>query len=223
MHSSDKVARRHAEQVIAQAMDQAGSCSFLSHQLETKNKAEVARAFPHTCIERQSRKCKRPESVADQNLRNLRHKGSLTECTGMFAFCPHCTKSWTNSEFVASYLVNHAQVPGLSNFPDGPPRRLKAMAVEYQQKGPACDFSIGAVVEGAYNLHGHTFPSCFGMKTDLSGKKRKAASQDVECRYRFPQRKKRKSCVQDASDIPVRWFLWDGSHQERHIKEVCPK
>ena len=146
MQSSDRAACRSAEQVIAQAMDQAGSCSFLSRQLERKNNCEVARAFPHSCTIRQSKKRKIPEIVADQNLRNLRHKGTLTECTSMFAFYPHCTKSWTNSEFVASYLVNHAQVPGLSNFPDGPPRRLKAMAVEYQRKGSDSEFLASALL-----------------------------------------------------------------------------
>jgi len=147
----------------------------------------------------------------------------------MFAYCPHCTTSWTNTEFAASYLVNCAKVPGLSIFPDGPPRRLKAMAVEYQQRGSTSGFDISTVVEGGYNLHLHTAASCFGKSCSLvkSGasvnNKRKAASQQNECRYRYPQRKKRKTTVQNASDPPVQWFLWDGTHEERYIKEVCPE
>jgi len=103
------------------------------------------------------------------------------------------------------------------------------MAVEYQQKGSSSGFDISTVVEGGYNLHSHTAASCFGKSCSLvkSGasvnNKRKAASQQNECRYRYPQRKKRRTTVQNASDSPVQWFLWDGTHEERYIKEVCPE
>lgn len=145
----------------------------------------------------------------------------------MFAYCPQCTKSWTNEEFVKSYLVNAIKVPGLTAFPDTRVRRLKAMAVKYQMDLARNIDPI--IIDAAYNLHIHT-KSCFKClavpgkipKTGINSKKRKCtATIEGDCRYREPHRKKHKTIVQNASEHPIKWFAWDGSYNERFIKEIC--
>jgi hypothetical protein len=104
-----------------------------------------------------------------------------------------------------SYLINKAKVPGLTQFPDGTTRRLKAMALEYQKSGVNGSLSeslAGCVVDAAYNYHSHTNSSCFG-KSEHSDRKRKR-DNFYECRYRFPRRKKRKTVVQNVSETAVR-------------------
>jgi hypothetical protein len=78
------------------------------------------------------------------------------------------------------------------------------------------------------NYHEHTASSCFGKAATFKGKetsaKRKRQTEiNCECRYRFPRRKKRKTIVQNASEEKVKWYFWDGSFDERHLKEVCNK
>jgi hypothetical protein len=69
--------------------------------------------------------------------------------------------------------------------------------------------------------------SCFGkavtvqQSDNVKGKKKRKAGKNYECRYCYPQRKKRRTIVQNASSEPVKWFLWDGSYEKRFIKEVC--
>ena len=43
----------------------------------------------------------------------------------------------------------------------------------------------------------------------------------MECRYHYPQWQKRTTTVDNAGEMGVSWFSWDGSQEERFIKEVC--
>lgn len=136
--------------------------------------------------------------------------------------------TWTSSELVESYLLNKVKVPGLTKFPDNESRRLKAKAVEYQKSGAMSSLS-GSIIDAAYNHHCHTNSSCFGKAPKVhqadngQRKTKRKAGKNYECRYRYPQRKKRRTVVQNASNEKVKWFLWDGSCEERYIKEVCLK
>jgi len=171
---------------------------------------------------------RRPVVVDDQKLRDLRHQDGYTLSEGVLAHCPHCTMTWTSSELVESYLLNKVKVPGLTKFPDNESRRLKAKAVEYQKSGAMSSLS-GSIIDAAYNHHCHTNSSCFGKAPKVhqadngQRKTKRKAGKNYECRYRYPQRKKRRTIVQNASNEKVKWFLWDGSCEERYIKEVCLK
>jgi hypothetical protein len=140
--------------------------------------------------------------------------------------------TWTGTDLLESYLKNKVKVPGLNVFPDTEAKRLKAMAVEYQKAGTNNSYLTASVIDAAYNYHSHTSSSCFGKsdkKKQLANsstspaKKRKSPGKNYECRYRYPQRKKRRTIVQNASQSPVNWYLWDGTHEKRFIKEVCVK
>jgi PIF1-like helicase len=124
--------------------------------------------------------------------------------------------SWTSTELIESYMLNAVKVPGLTQFPDGNVKRLKAFAVEYQ-KNQTGESLNSCIIDAAYNFHCHT-KSCFGKAKNL---KRKLI--EVECRYRLPQRKKRKTIVQNACDSKILWYNWNGSSSERYIKEICIK
>jgi hypothetical protein len=95
------------------------------------------------------------------------------------------------------------------------------MTIEHEQDGEDIDT---AVIDAAYNHHVHT-QGCFRTKANAkpSEKKRKRASHEDECRYRFPACKRRQSKVRDATETPVKWFRWDGSFMVRHLKEVTVK
>ena len=98
-------------------------------------------------------------------LHNLHHQLGQNLAGKMFAYCPHCTKCWTNEEFVKSYLVNAVGVPGLTGYPDNRVRRLKAMVVNYQSD--AVDDVNTVIINAAYNHHIH-MKSCFKSTKDTA-------------------------------------------------------
>lgn len=137
-------------------------------------------------------------------------------------------KSGLTLSLLNTFLLNAVKVPSLTEFPDRHARRLKAMILLYQ-KGAQVECGIEAVIDVAYNYHVHT-RSCFRMSHDKrTGKSNtlKRSPQDAnqynECRYRLPNRKRRKTIVQNASDTPCMWFLWDGTSEEIYIKEIRVK
>ena len=221
LHSENEQQRLSAATEIVERADKVGSTVFMGevpdHAAENNNYTHhYARTFSHECCVPNWRR-RSPEVVNDQELRNLRHRVGQHSKGGMFAYCPACTYSWTNTKLVESYLMNHVKVRNLSCFPDMQVRRLKAMAVEYQRSTAEDSQSIGQVVEAAYNLHVHNNRSCYNK---TSSKKRSVVSREDECRYRFPQKRQRKTVVQNSSKDIVKWYCYDGSFEERHIKEV---
>jgi hypothetical protein len=144
------------------------------------------------CTEENELLRRAPLIVEDQKLRLLRHRIGQNTTGKMFAYCPECTMSWTNEEFVASYLMNGVKVPGMTAFPDIGVRRLKAMCIEHQKEiGGSIDSTI---VDAAYNHHIHT-NSCFtcqkekqefSPKNGTNTKKRVRSAKCDECHYRSP-------------------------------------
>jgi hypothetical protein len=225
LHSPSRSVQRQATKSISDCMDKVGSCSLFLIDQDRRVTNQVASALPHQCTTHVRNRCV-AEIVDEQKLRNLRYKQGSYESGGMFAYCPHCTKTWTSAELVESYLINKAKISGLTEYPDQATRRLKAMAVEYQ-KSTDDVFLAPCNVDAAYNHHFHTSSSCFGETAKMQKHRNIATSSKQkktsysECRYRFPRRKKRKTMVQDVSGTPIRWFSWNGEYEERHIKEVC--
>ena len=126
--------QRGATKSIIDCMDKVGSCSLFLMDQDLRVSREVASVLPHQCTIRAKDRCV-AEILDEQKLCNLRYKQGSYESGGMFAYCPHCTKTWTSPELVESYLINKAKVPGLTEYPEQTTRRLKAMAVEYQKSG----------------------------------------------------------------------------------------
>ena len=157
-------------------------------------------------------------------MRALRHEKGIGETRARFADCPHCKYYWTNEELIESYLVHGVKVPGLTAYPDQA-KRLKAMAIEYQKSPPNSTQMEAYIVDAGYNHHIHAPSSCFGKtkSESISAKSKKSGhKRNLECRYRYPRRKKQKTVIQDTGDV-VNWYLWNGTFNERKIKEVCLK
>jgi hypothetical protein len=226
LHSPDLNISRQAARSITECMDHVGGCSLFSFgHGEHSTWQKPAVYFPHDCTVADPNQRRKPAVVDDQKLRNLRYREGQIISAGIFAYCRHCTKVWTSEELVESYLINKAQVPGLTRYPDTVTRRLKAMAVEYQ-KSRGDGALASCIIEAAYNYHSHTTSSCFGKAEkiqdtgNISSRKR-TSQNNYECRYRYPQRKKIRTCLQNASETAVTWFFSDGSSEDRYIKEVC--
>jgi Helitron helicase-like domain at N-terminus len=124
LYDSNKATQKTASIVLSESMDKVASCCLYPaksiHQLTNRHET-----FPHACntnVHLQHRQV--PKPVDDQQLRNLRYK----EQQGMLAYCPHCTVSWTSEQLVESFLKTIVKVPGLTEFPDGTAKRLKATA-----------------------------------------------------------------------------------------------
>ena len=220
LHSPSRLIARQAKRKMEQFFDRVSSTALFATKRQcTQQRKEPV--FQHECLLAQS-KCNPPTVVDDQSLRILRHRVGQETTGRQFAYCQHCTKSWTNEELVESFLLNIAQIPGLTTYPDKV-RRLKSMAVQYQMpRGPEVD---RIVVDAAYNHHVHT-KSCFASKPQPKNgnagnqRKRKMPSKGEECRYRHPQCKKQRTTLQNSSTEAVNWYSWDGSFSKRFIKEI---
>ena len=204
-------------------IDAISSAALLSMTFEHWHH-NYAAAFPHPCTVLDEYCRHAPIVVDDQKLHFLHHRIGQNSIGKTFAYCPHCTKTWTNEEFIESYLMNVVKVPGLTCYPDNNVKRLKAMAVRHQKEGNITP----VVIDAGSNLHGHTW-SCFDCKECVpkngsNTQKQKCSHKDGdECHYHYPAHKKWRTVVQNVSSDPVRWYHWDGSFEERHIKEICMK
>jgi hypothetical protein len=120
---------------------------------------------------------------------------------------------------MGSYLKNMMQVPSFSRYPDVDVRRLKSIAIEYQKNDEQNDIEK-CIIDASYNCHVHT-SSCF--KKFKNDKTNKFCIDDCECRYRYPQKKKQKTSIQDITNTAIPWYSWHGSSEDRTIKEVAIK
>ena len=214
LYSANQRERKAAQRDLCNFIDSISSCSLFDQSKFGQGQPRTA--FPHDCpVQPQFRKL--PVVVEDQELRFLRHEEGEKALNRRFAYCPHCVHCWTNEELVQSYLIYGAKIEGLMQYPDSV-KRLKAMAVEYQ-KSPAGSLPPKIeVINAAYSQHMHATKGCFGSSEP---KKRKAPTcSNRECRYRYPQSKRKRTCIENVSESPMKWFAWDGTFSEIHVKEV---
>jgi hypothetical protein len=207
LHSRNRLERRGSESEIIRFVDNISSCSLINvhHSTEVHKLKE---AFDHKCAIARKRDRSIPIIVDDQSLRNLRQRkpSNVAEEEEVFAYCPHCSATtWSNNEFIKTYFVNYIKVPGLTQFPEGEERRLKSMALEYQEKGNDELEIMECVINAAYNHHRHT-KSCFERHN--SEYKCQGKDEIQECRYRYPQSAQKKTIIKNASDNPVSWYKW---------------
>ena len=226
LHSTDTLEATLAKDEIEKTMDSVASTELVN--------VKDAPAFDHDCTVNNPWHRRKPAVIDDQGLRDLRHRHAAGTKGAMFAYCPHCTESWTNEELIEDYLKNTAGIPELSSFKnDKQTRRLNAIAIEYQKDRPNAE-PPKTVINAAYNHHLSTHVrSCFGdnkkpkdSQLNSSNKRKRDQRQgwsEHECRYRLPQRKKVKTILQEATDEKVSWYSWNGSITYRHIHEVMIK
>jgi hypothetical protein len=226
LHSSSHRVKQNAEHCIKEFIDNISNCEmfFNDDSMLCYDRNRVAKAFPHQCEVTEVHHRQNPTVVDDQSLRNLRQKDGSFATGEAYAYCPHCATTWSSNELLESYLINGAKVPSLTAFPESEVRRLKAMAVEHQKSNDGEEAVPCWIINAAYNHHIHT-KSCFdkcGNGKETTGR-RVLNAKDIECRYRYPQRPKRSTVIQNASDTLMSWYDWKGENELRHIKEVCPK
>jgi len=133
--------------------------------------------------------------------------------------CQHCPQTWSYDDLQVSYLKDWVKVPLYSSVEYEPKvKRLKTLAIEYQ-KTTDQNATHNYVTDFGYNFHCHT-DSCFKA---YKGQQRNdiISKQKNECRYRYPQKKNEKTIIQNVSITKLPWFLWNGKHEERFIKELC--
>jgi len=222
MYKGNSREQQNAKRDLAGMLDRVGSAVLFDTKRCPRN-GIAQTAFPHPCTVPNINLRQPPVVCNEQTLRNLRHRdGQLSG--GYFAYCPHCTKTWSNEEFVESYLINAVKVPGLTHFPDREVDRLKAMTIDYQKGAVEVD---PAVVDAGFSHHSHVkscFAACKSQVSSSSAKKRKdpprIRADDYECRYHLPRGKKQRTTVDNATSAPVKWYLWDGTAEERHLMEM---
>jgi len=211
LHGHDINHRQTAANDISSTIDSIMTCKLVS---DNNNLRNAQYYFPHPCRISTMKDRLKPRIVDDQRLRHLRYQDSPDK---MFAYCEHCTYSWTSEEFIGSFLINSGRAPGLTQFPDNGTRRLKAMTIQYQRQRGLHKPLDPTVIDAAYNYHVHT-TSCFGKH----GKKKRKCEAST-CRYRLPRRKKQRTTIQKSDDTIVRWLKWDGTSTHRFIYEFNVK
>ena len=55
------------------------------------------------------------------------------------------------------------------------------------------------------------------------GGNRKRTIDEMECRFRYPRREKRRTTITDLCQRQVQWYSWNGSFHLRHLKEINVK
>jgi hypothetical protein len=230
LFDEDRFVRRAAAKRLSKEADRTMSTTFITFaDADGNTTIDQKYAFPHDCTKRLKHRTQ-PIIVDDQTLRELRYKAGNLLTGHRFAYCPDCTKTWTNEEMVRSYLqygvkdTGFVATEGEGDFM----RRMKMKALEYQLASGDTPMPT-YVVEAGYNLHCHTC-SCFKRTLKRSATKgltRKEIRQlknrviECECRYRLPARKRRKTDIQDASEEKIKWYSWDGTLKERYVKELA--
>ena len=214
LHSPVKTVRQIAAATLADKLNGIASCRCYFNEPNIHKSRIYHRLFPHECTVTQNRHRRNPKVVSDQQLRELRCKRKRDDS---FVYCQHCNKTWNDIEMLNSYLTNIIKIPDFPGLPDLEIRKLKSLAIQYQ-KEPRHDAMIDHfVIDVAYNHHIHT-DSCFKkQKTEKTVNKCKETD---ECRYRYPQRAKPSTVIQDACPKPISWFMWNGECIPRYIKEV---
>lgn len=212
---TEHVQREATQQIVRHINHLCSTKFFFSDHTGPLTGTMCRKAFPHACvIERQAQR-KRPKVVSPQQLRNLRCKRPY-ETT--FAYCCDCNTTWSQTEFVSSYLQYYICVPGIGPDSNANARRLKCKTTEFQSTATVDQVAPSFMVDGAYNNHVHT-GSCFKHKFDGDS----AAALCDECRYRYPQLKKRRTTIQDVNSDTYPWYSWEGILTQRHIKEISVK
>jgi Helitron helicase-like domain at N-terminus/PIF1-like helicase len=207
--------RRQVKKDIISKIDSlsAGNLFFSGETSPTAHLLQ--QSFPHACADARLQQHSYPIVVSNQELRYLRCKRKH-EC--VFAYCKYCNATWSQTDLVSSYLQHHIKVPNIGLDYHSNIRRLKNKTTEFQYTTSSKTIAPTWMVDAAYNHHVHA-ASCFKHKFDVHNK----SALCEECRYRYPQIKRRKTILQNVTSDKQPWYLWNGTTSYRHIKEICPR
>lgn len=222
------------------------ACDYFDHLATTSlfsgsSVAKLQKSFDHeNCSV--PRACDRqlPEVADDQDLRILRHKKGHEYLNGQFAKCPHCDKTWTYESLVNDFLSKgcdvvdtvtapnqvSGQVAGVAAKGDKQIKkeRLYGKVLEFQHPKTAFEDAPIECINAAYQSHVSCHhKNCFRC-TKLTGtKKRKhICGKKCECRYRLPDRKRKKTEVYIATEHAT-WFSWNGEEKTQPLVQFLPK
>jgi Helitron helicase-like domain at N-terminus len=220
--------KRDAARLISDYFERISTTELIG----TGEKKVLQKAFDHSKCSVVMNKRSNPEVVDNQGLRNLRHRLAFTE-DGHFAVCPHCAQEFTYENLVGMYCRRVGRIRGDSSISELaandigtiPKYRMHAMCIKFQkQVGGTIDRNTRLAVNAAYNSHlSSHVSSCF--RCQKKGKKAKhvcGSTKDCECRYRMPDRPRKKACVRYIKD-DSKWFEWNGVEKKQPIVEVLPK
>jgi Helitron helicase-like domain at N-terminus len=214
LHSSSRQKRKRAQEWLEKQIDTICSTKCFFNGLPSNQRRTFFQAFRHQCSDQAIHSQQSPKLVSDQLLRNLRCQQHASEHV---AYCSSCSATWTSTELVSSYLKHLVKLPHASGIFDQDIKRLKNLATQFQLAATDNEALPTWIIDAGYNHHFHT-TSCF-KQTKCYSSQQKAR----ECRYRYPQRKKNKTRIVQASPTKQAWYLWNGQRKDRHVREVCLK
>lgn len=158
-----------------------------------------------------------PNFPDDENLLLLRKFHSIEP---KLISCNFCDKKWSYTDLQDSYLAQFLAIENFSSVEnENKVKRLKTTAIEYQINDGIQNISNYSIDFG-YNMHNHT-ASCF--KTQKNKKNNSFRNGKCNCRYRYPQKKRDQTIIQNVTEQLLPWYLWNGDYEMRHIKEICIK
>ena len=182
-------------------------------------------AFDHDGCTKSNKKSRLlPEVVSNQELHHLCHINGQQATNLKFAQCPHCAKCWTVEELTHDYLKNGLGISNLETFPDNnSARRLHAMIVAQQKQyayNPDASPLDSTITHAAYDQHSSQHvKGCFKCNDKTRKRKR---SDDDECRYHLPDRKRQRTVVR-SSEQKIPWYDWTGEHTDVFMYDVLPQ
>jgi len=207
---------------------------FFDHAATTECFSDPDKTIFRSCFEHEckvpARKRKKPIIVSDQELRYLRHRLYYKETDAAFARCPDCDYAWTYEDLLGSYLSNGHGLVEKNGLGDGfetiPVDRMRAHLIEYQKWSRdemSVHVPVKTMVQATYQHHvsSHT-TSCFKCSKKKGSKKRTHNCGECECRYRMPDRKRQRTCI-DVVNEGLNWYCWDGEVKEQPIVQILPR
>jgi Helitron helicase-like domain at N-terminus len=215
IYSPNRHIARAAMKTIVENIDMVCSNkSFFNDANVTRNSRTTSQAFRHNCRQHLPRSQNTPVIVGNQELRNLRAKRSSPATV---SFCRCCNKTWSATDMVSSYLHHAVSLPNSDDMCfDNNIQRLRNLSTQFQCKGGDDELAPSYIADFGYNHHVHT-SSCFKSKMyDINGN-----PLCDECRYRFPQPKKQRTCFQKTSELLYPWYSWHGTSTQRYIYEIA--
>jgi hypothetical protein len=197
-----------------------------------RRQKEFQKAFDHTNCSVMIDKRKNISVRGELGLRYLRHRFGYKD-DPHFASCPHCGHKFTYENLVGLYWCRIGGTSTRSVATDvttleavrSPKNCLHAMCIQFQKYvGGTIDPCTQLAINAVYNSHSSAHVSgCF--RCQKMAKKLKhvcGSSQDCECRFRLPDRPRKKARIRYVQEDNM-WFEWNRVEKKQSIVKVLPK
>jgi hypothetical protein len=221
--------KRSAADLLPDYCEHISSTELIGSGSHRKN--TVVRAFDHENCTTPLREREVPRVVDDQGLRNLRHRLAYKE-NSKFAWCEHCMQGYTNEDLVGLYCLRIGHIGQspvtVERSTQGtisvPKSRMHALCIEFQKNRGASASDVPSLsINATYNSHASSHVTgCFKCQKKRKRNHQCGTSQECECRYRMPDRPRKKACVRYVKQSNP-WFAWNGTEKDQPIIEILPK